>query len=151
QASEHSIPPAVLVRQLAVGSSQTERYTRGLVKHHANRRVPSTNCRLPTAPISSRHEHRHQRLLAPGVVGRGPDGAADRFLDEVEVLAARARDALYGSDRGIEHDVLERLARRVSRRDADSDEIRIAGDLVAIVEHDVDGDVAGEGQLAAVL
>ena len=35
-------------------------------------------------------------------------------------------------------------------RHADRDQIRIAGELILVVEHDIDRDMAGEGQLAAI-
>ena len=100
--------------------------------------------------VSARDEHGDDRLLAPGLVGGAAHGAPHRFRTSSMSLRRTPRDAVDGADRRIDHQVLELLARSVGRGDADGDEVGIAGDLVFLVEHDIDRDMAGKGQLAAV-
>src|SRR5690606_32258489 len=99
---------------------------------------------------SPRHEHRHDRLLPPGLLAGRANGAAHGLLDEIQVLSPHTGYRLNRANRRIGHDVVQQCARPVGLGDADRDQIDVAGYVVPVVEDDVHGNMPGEGQSAPV-
>src|SRR5690606_29522047 len=74
--------------------------------------------------------------------------APNRLSHKIKIPAIAAGYAAHRSDGCVQHDVLKRLACRVRMRNADCHKVRIACEVIAVIEHHVHSDMARKGKLA---
>src|SRR4029078_6824725 len=93
-------------------------------------------------------DHVADRLLAPGGVGSAPDGGAQRLLDVLIILAARARQGFDPVLDGFHQKLRHRSSVTRFVWQTVKEEHRVTHQLMLAIEQDGNADEPDEGQFA---